>query len=57
MAFQKTKIDPELGRRIHKHLIDKGVETPLNENNLYKETKDKIFPLSMFIRTAALPFV
>ena len=42
MAFQKTKIDPELGRRIHKHLINKGVETPLNENNLYKETKDKI---------------
>lgn len=28
MSFNKTKTDPELGRRVHQHLLSCGVETP-----------------------------
>jgi GTP cyclohydrolase IA len=42
MAFQKTKVDPELGQRVHEHLVACGVETPLNKELLHVENKDKI---------------
>lgn len=42
MSFQKTKVDPDLGEKIHKHLMECGVETPINENYLYRENKEKI---------------
>jgi GTP cyclohydrolase IA len=29
MSFNRTKTDPELGKKIRDHLIDKGVETPI----------------------------
>lgn len=40
MSFNKTKCDPELGQRVHKHLVNMGVETPTKPNNL--ERKEKI---------------
>jgi len=42
MSFQKTKVDPELGKKVHEHLVKCGVETPLNETYLYVDNKDKI---------------
>ena len=32
MAFNKTKTDPELGLKIHEHLVKCGVETPVTDN-------------------------
>ncbi len=29
MSYNKTKTDPELGLKIHQHLVDNGVETPM----------------------------
>ena len=40
MAYNKTKTDPELGLRIHDHLVKCGVETPITE--LALDRKDKI---------------
>lgn len=37
--YNKTKIDPELGRRVHAHLIEKGIETPTIENGLSRNDK------------------
>ncbi len=28
MSYNKTKTDPELGQKIHEHLVKMGVETP-----------------------------
>jgi GTP cyclohydrolase I len=40
MSYNKTKTDPELGLRVHKHLVEMGVETPSAPNDL--DRKDKI---------------
>jgi GTP cyclohydrolase I len=40
MSYNKTKTDPELGLRVHKHLVEMGVETPSVPNDL--DRKDKI---------------
>ena len=40
MSYNKTKTDPELGRRVHEHLVKMGVETPTFEVSL--DRKDKI---------------
>jgi GTP cyclohydrolase I len=40
MSYNKTKTDPELGQRVHEHLVKMGVETPVNPKNL--DRKDKI---------------
>lgn len=43
MSYNKTKCDPELGLRIHEHLVRCGVETPTKHNNLDRKEKiDKI---------------
>ena len=43
MAFDKTKTNPALGRRVHEHLISVGVETPVIDNGLSRKEKiDKI---------------
>ena len=39
MSFNKTKCDPELGKKIHEHLVACGVETPVVENNLSRTDK------------------
>jgi len=41
MSFNKTKCDPELGLRVHEHLVKIGVETP-TKKSLIPDRKDKI---------------
>ena len=43
MSYNKTKTDPELGQKVHEHLVKMGVETPINsikKRNL--DRKDQI---------------
>jgi GTP cyclohydrolase I len=40
MSFNKQKVDPELGQRVHEHLVKMGVETPTFKTSL--DRKDKI---------------
>jgi len=40
MSYNKTKTDPELGQKVHEHLVNMGVETPTQPNN--KDRKEKI---------------
>ena len=43
MSYNKTKTDPELGQKVHEHLVKMGVETPTKHNNLDRKEKiDKI---------------
>ena len=42
MSFNKVKTDPDLGLRIHQHLLEVGVETPTIEATLSVSAKDKI---------------
>jgi GTP cyclohydrolase I len=42
MSFNKQKTDPDLGRRVHEHLVHVGVETPTVENNLSRTDKIEI---------------
>lgn len=42
MSYNKTKTDPELGQKIHEHLVKMGVETPTIENNLSRTDKIEI---------------
>ena len=39
MAYNKTKTDPDLGRRVHEHLVKVGVETPVVDNGLSRTDK------------------
>lgn len=39
MSYNKTKTDPELGLKVHKHLVKMGVETPQIKNNLDRKEK------------------
>jgi len=39
MAFNKNKTDPELGKQIHKHLVECGVETPTIDSDLNRTEK------------------
>jgi len=40
MSYNKTKCDPELGQRVHQHLLKCGVETPTFQHSV--DRKDKI---------------
>ena len=40
MSYNKTKTDPELGQKVHEHLVKMGVETPTIPNSY--DRKDKI---------------
>lgn len=40
MAYNKTKTDPDLGHRVHQHLVKMGVETPVIDTGV--DRKDKI---------------
>jgi len=40
MSYNKTKCDPELGQKVHEHLVKMGVETPTIPNSM--DRKDKI---------------
>ncbi len=36
MSYNKTKTDPELGQKVHQHLVACGVETPMAQGELAK---------------------
>jgi GTP cyclohydrolase I len=42
MSFDKTKVDPILGKKVRDYLISVGVETPINSKALSVENKKKI---------------
>ena len=43
MSYDKTKTDPALGQRVHKHLVSVGVETSERDKGLSRKGKiDKI---------------
>jgi GTP cyclohydrolase I len=42
MSFNKTKTDPELGQKVHEHLVACGVETPIVNNKLSRTDKISI---------------
>lgn len=42
MSYNKNKTDPELGLKVHEHLVKMGVETPLMPNFNYYDRKQKI---------------
>lgn len=39
MSYNKQKTDPELGLRVHEHLVKMGVETPTTPNKLIRTDK------------------
>jgi len=39
MSYNKTKTDPELGLKVHEHLVKMGVETPVTPNNMDRKEK------------------
>jgi GTP cyclohydrolase I len=39
MSYNKTKTDPELGLKVHEHLVKVGVETPVIPNNMDRKEK------------------
>lgn len=39
MSFNKNKCDPELGKRVHEHLVGLGLETPMVDNGLTHKQK------------------
>lgn len=42
MSYNKTKCDPELGQKVHEHLVKMGVETPIKEIGQVIDRKGKI---------------
>lgn len=48
MAFQKTKVDSDLGSQIHRHLLDKELETPTTEL-LLKDNNKKIEKIELLM--------
>ena len=47
MSYNKTKTNPELGRKVHEYLVSVGVETPTVENNLDRKEKINIIEQHM----------
>ena len=39
MSYNKTKTNPELGQKVHEHLVKMGVETPTTPNKLVRTDK------------------
>jgi len=39
MSYNKTKTDPELGQKVHEHLVKMGVETPTTPNKFIRTDK------------------
>ena len=42
MSFNKQKVNPELGQRVHEYLVKMGVETPTVDNGLSRTDKIEI---------------
>jgi GTP cyclohydrolase I len=42
MSYNKTKTDPELGKQVHMHLLNMGVETPIDDTIYLGDRKERI---------------
>ena len=42
MSYNKTKCDPEMGLKVHEHLVKVGVETPIKDTGQVIDRKGKI---------------
>ena len=49
MSYNKTKCDPELGLKVHEHLVKVGVETPIKETGQLIDRKGKIEVIEVLI--------
>jgi GTP cyclohydrolase I len=48
MSYNKTKTDPELGQKVHEHLVKMGVETPMSTHPMAQmDRKSKIAILEL----------
>jgi len=48
MSYNKTKTDPDLGRKVQEHLVKKGVQTPMKENKLSRTEKIETISSHMY---------
>ena len=56
MSYNKTKTDPELGLKVHNHLVKMGVETPYEDNGVDRKIKIELIEkaFSTIMRTLGL---
>jgi GTP cyclohydrolase I len=56
MSYNKTKTDPELGLKVHEHLVKMGVETPYEDNGIDRKIKIELIEksFSAIMRTLGL---
>lgn len=56
MSYNKTKTDPELGLKVHEHLVKMGVETPYEDNDMDRKIKIELIEksFSAIMRTLGL---
>jgi GTP cyclohydrolase IA len=56
MSYNKTKTDPELGQKVHEHLIKMGVETPTKPTIFDRKDKIEVIEahFSQIMRTLGL---
>ena len=56
MSYNKTKTDPELGLKVHEHLVKMGVETPYEDNGIDRKIKIELIEkaFSTIMRTLGL---
>jgi len=56
MSYNKTKTDPELGLKVHEHLVKMGVETPYEDNDIDRKIKIELIEkaFSTIMRTLGL---
>jgi len=56
MSYNKTKTDPELGLKVHEHLVKVGVETPYEDNGIDRKIKIELIEkaFSTIMRTLGL---
>jgi len=56
MSYNKTKCDPDLGLKVHAHLVKMGVETPYEDNGIDRKIKIELIEksFSAIMRTLGL---
>lgn len=56
MSYNKTKTDPELGLKVHEHLVKMGVETPYEDTGIDRKIKIELIEkaFSTIMRTLGL---
>jgi GTP cyclohydrolase I len=50
MSYNKTKCDPELGQRVHQHLVKCGVETPMGDGSILPSDGSRLIEVSKLDR-------